>query len=320
MSSTKTKVSAVSTPRQQSTKQRNRLAKLFSVVILSAQINGCLNIQLSGNDYPREPKNWAVSKNKNEDHIRFLIPKEVSIPKNVKVLSCVLVDKGSIEGFKRYLASGKGKEIYAIPYASYLLNQTNTVIAYEALNGQFWLIVVAGDGKGIECAAGKHFKVSFDNFKSAKDFLVWWLIFRAGRYDVWGDVYSLLSSQQDNQNYNQMVEELFSLADIFAAAMDSSVFSTIKNYPDYRQGRELSRMIQYSVEVWGSLSQRQESNQAFLDAASFCASVELLAAGIPVAVVVNSLGSISNNQDTPNEIRIVSNKVLQAFERRRKTE
>jgi len=55
----------------------------------------------------------AVSPN-NEVPLRLSIPKEVSIPENVKVLSCVLVDKISVEGFMRYLASGKRKIIYAI--------------------------------------------------------------------------------------------------------------------------------------------------------------------------------------------------------------
>jgi len=59
---------------------------------------------------------------KNEVSLRLSTPKEVSIPKNVKVLICVLVDKISVEGFKRYLATGKRKIIYAISYASYLPN------------------------------------------------------------------------------------------------------------------------------------------------------------------------------------------------------
>jgi hypothetical protein len=55
----------------------------------------------------------AVSPN-NEVSLKLLISKEVSIPENVKVFSCVLVDKISVEGFKRYLATGKRKIIYAI--------------------------------------------------------------------------------------------------------------------------------------------------------------------------------------------------------------
>jgi hypothetical protein len=56
----------------------------------------------------------AVSPN-NEVPLRLSIPKEVSIPENVKVLSCVLIDKISVKGFKRYLATGKRKIIFAIP-------------------------------------------------------------------------------------------------------------------------------------------------------------------------------------------------------------
>jgi hypothetical protein len=57
-------------------------------------------------------------------------------------------------------------------------------------------------------------------------------------------------------------------------------FSTVKNYLEYWQGRELGRIIKHLVEVLGNLSQQQKSNHAFLDATSF--SVELLAAGLPV--------------------------------------
>jgi hypothetical protein len=57
---------------------------------------------------------------------------------------------------------------------------------------------------------------------------------------------------KDNQIYNRIVGELFSLADEFAAAMDSRAFSTVKNYLEYWQGRELGRIIKHLVEILGN--------------------------------------------------------------------